>query len=136
MEIGNINHGMNMYGGFYKRGMDSKKQREVCDSRTEQYFSPNKEKELEDDKKKVEESTTDTYIVVKPDGSRVLVMTTHIGGMSATVSMKLSEPTKMPNESKEIDVAEEEKEHVRGWNEGAGDLTAGPERSSTHTGGV
>lgn len=148
MEIGKINHGVNMYGGAMQ-DYNRRKRADLLDSRTDKYFNPEErsqgeelrgeeisEEEAKEEKKKLEESATDTDIVVKPDGSRVLVVTTHIGGMSATVSMKISEPTKMPNESKEIDTAEEEKEHVGSWNEGAGDFIAGPERGSTHAGGV
>lgn len=47
---------------------------------------------------KKEEAKTETDVIVKPDGSRVLVMTTHIGSMSATVSLKISEPTDLPND--------------------------------------
>ena len=46
-----------------------------------------------------EESQTETDIIVKPDGSRVLVVTTNVGGMETTVSLKISEPTDMPNDS-------------------------------------
>ena len=111
-----------MNGGLYRQAMDGRKLLDIFDSHIEKYF--NQEEEPEEEKKELEESTTDTDIVVKPDGSRVLVMTTHVGGMSATVSMKLSEPTKMPDESREIDVTEEEQEHVRSWNKGAGNLAA------------
>ena len=35
----------------------------------------------------------------KPDGSRVFVMTMQIGGMKTMMSLKISEPTDMPNDS-------------------------------------
>lgn len=41
---------------------------------------------------------TDTEILVKPDGSRVLVMTMHIGSMETTMSMEISKPTDMQND--------------------------------------
>lgn len=44
-----------------------------------------------------QEPGTKTEIIVKPDGSRVLVMTMSIGGMEATMSMEISKPTQMPN---------------------------------------
>lgn len=61
------------------------------------------EPELEEEstkraEEKREEAKTETDVIVKPDGSRVLVMTTHIGSMSATVSLKISEPTDLPND--------------------------------------
>lgn len=47
--------------------------------------------------KNVQEQNTQTNIVVKPDGSRVLVMTVNIGGMETTMSMEISKPTELPN---------------------------------------
>ena len=46
-----------------------------------------------------QESETKTEIIVKPDGSRVLVMTMKIGGMETTMSMEISKPTKSPDEN-------------------------------------
>lgn len=45
------------------------------------------------------EETSSTSIVVKPDGSRVLMVTTQIGGMQTTMSLKISDPTDMSNSS-------------------------------------
>lgn len=42
-----------------------------------------------------EETKTKSEIIVKPDGSRVLVMTTNIGGMQTQMSMEISKPTNM-----------------------------------------
>ncbi|HEX3077820.1 MAG TPA: hypothetical protein VHQ24_13235 [Lachnospiraceae bacterium] len=47
-------------------------------------------------KKSDSASDTDSNIVVKPDGSKVLVVTTKVGGMETTMSIKLSEPTLFP----------------------------------------
>lgn len=49
--------------------------------------------------KNKKEAKTDTEIIVKPDGSRVLIVTTDIGGMKTTMSLEISKPTDMPNES-------------------------------------
>lgn len=46
-----------------------------------------------------QESETKTEIIVKPDGSRVLVMTMSIGGMETTMSLEISKPTEAPNEN-------------------------------------
>lgn len=46
-----------------------------------------------------DESETKTDIIVKPDGSRVLVMTMSVGGMETTMSLEISKPTKAPNET-------------------------------------
>lgn len=50
-------------------------------------------KEAEDET----ESRTESNVIVKPDGSRVLVVTTEVGGMETTMSLKISEPTDLPN---------------------------------------
>lgn len=41
-------------------------------------------------------NTTD--IIVKPDGSRVLVVTMNVGGMKTTMIMEISKPTNMQND--------------------------------------
>lgn len=50
-----------------------------------------------------QESETKTDIIVKSDGSRVLVMTMNVGGMETNMSLEISKPTKIPNESLEQD---------------------------------
>ncbi len=45
-----------------------------------------------------QESTSDSQIIVKPDGSRVLIVTTRIGGMQTTMSLKISDPTDAPDQ--------------------------------------
>lgn len=50
-----------------------------------------------------QESESKTDIIVKPDGSRVLVMTMSIGGMETTMSLEISKPTEVPNENSEHD---------------------------------
>ena len=42
-------------------------------------------------------------IIVKPDGSRVLVMTMSVGGMETTMSLEISKPTKAPNQNSKQD---------------------------------
>lgn len=98
MIIGNINHNANTYGihasyACKRSGADS-------------------EKKYKDSKEEAEKSTTDTDIVVRPDGSRVLVMTTNIGNMTTSVSLKISDPTAMPNESPVTDRTEEADWHI------------------------
>lgn len=46
-----------------------------------------------------EESKTDTQILVRPDGSRVLLIKVMVAGMETTMSLKLSEATDMQNDS-------------------------------------
>ncbi len=47
------------------------------------------------------QTETDSDIIVKPDGSRVLVVTTNIGGMKTTMSLEISKPTNMLNNYQE-----------------------------------
>ena len=46
-----------------------------------------------------QESDSKTDIIVKPDGSRVLVVTMSIGGMKTTMSLEISKPTEAPDEN-------------------------------------
>ncbi len=59
------------------------------------------DEELEQADKQESDSKTD--IIVKPDGSRVLVVTMSIGGMETTMSLEISRPTEAPNENSEHD---------------------------------
>lgn len=45
------------------------------------------------------ETETKSDIIVKPDGSRVLVVTMNIGGMETTMSLEISKPTNMQNDT-------------------------------------
>lgn len=64
------------------------------------------EKEKKEKTNQADESKVETDIQVKPDGSRVLVMTRNIGGMTAVTSVELSKPTQMPNEQKNQEATE------------------------------
>ena len=50
-----------------------------------------------------QESETQTDIIVKPDGSRVLMVTMNISGMKTTMSLEISKPTEAINEISEHD---------------------------------
>ena len=68
--------------------------------------NPLLEEDVSDEELKQEdkqESESKTEIIVKPDGSRVLVMTMSIGGMETTMSLEISKPTEAPNENSEHD---------------------------------
>ena len=67
----------------------------------EQEDSDTSDEELEQVDKQESESKTD--IIVKPDGSRVFVMTVSIGGMETTMSLEISKPTEAPNKNAEHD---------------------------------
>lgn len=54
--------------------------------------SENAKKEQETGAEKDIQEKTETEIIVKPDGSRVLVTTVHIGGTETVMSMEISKP--------------------------------------------
>ncbi|MFT3984926.1 MAG: hypothetical protein QM697_13545 [Lachnospiraceae bacterium] len=45
-----------------------------------------------------EKTQTDSQIIVKADGSRVLVMAIRIAGMETTMSLEISKPTQLQND--------------------------------------
>ena len=103
-----IYNSMSKFGGNISKAVDTKSMENVAD--WEDWF-----KESENDYEKVlsdeeleqagnQESETKTEIIVKPDGSRVLVMTMSIGGMETTMSLEISKPTKAPNENSKQDI--------------------------------
>lgn len=51
-----------------------------------------------DEKEEMEASKTNTDIIVKPDGSRVLLVTTKVCGMQTSMSLEISKPTAMQND--------------------------------------
>lgn len=53
----------------------------------------------EENQSEDEKIKTNTEIVVKADGSRVLVITSKMGGSETTMSLQLSEPTDLPTDS-------------------------------------
>lgn len=71
-----------------------------------------------EDEPENETSETKTDIIVKPDGSRVLVITMKIGGMETTMSLEISKPTDILNET--ADREPEDTDSLRQMVEGAG----------------
>lgn len=59
--------------------------------------APDISEEMSDDPEE-SESASKADIIVKPDGTRVLVITTNIGGMEMTMNLKIAEPTNEPYE--------------------------------------
>ena len=55
-----------------------------------------------------EESKVDTHIRVNADGSRILMMTRHMGNMATTTSVELSKPSQFPDEVEEQPESETE----------------------------
>ncbi len=76
---------------------------------------------------KENESETTSDIVVKPDGSRVLVVTMNIGGMETTMSLEISKPTTLPNDC-ETENEEDEINHEQNRQSLSENLVEGMER--------
>lgn len=51
------------------------------------------ELEREDKQSREDEEKTDTEIIVKPDGSKIMMTTVWIGGAKTTMSMEIAKPT-------------------------------------------
>lgn len=73
------------------------KKRIASDAKAQQ----SREKKPVEPEQSDEEAVVKSDIIVKPDGARVLLMTTSIGGMQTSMSIKISEPTNFPNETVE-----------------------------------
>lgn len=58
----------------------------------EKYDKEQPEKAVRAEHPQPKESETKTNIIVKPDGSRVLVITTMTGGMETTMSLEIAKP--------------------------------------------
>ncbi len=52
-----------------------------------------------------QKSETNSEIIVKPDGSKVLVMKISVGGMETNMSLEISKPTKAPNENSKQNIS-------------------------------
>lgn len=69
-----------------------------------------KAEKTEDEERTQEKSKSDTEIITRPDGSKVLMITNQIGGMQTVTSIKLSGPNPFQNDYKELsDFSEETK---------------------------
>lgn len=50
-------------------------------------------KEEVEEEKQTDEQETDTEIIVKPDGSKIMMTTVRVGGMETVMSMEIAKPT-------------------------------------------
>lgn len=80
-----------------KQELPVRREAGIGEGEMEELPGKNGEGETEDDGKTVPKAETETKILVKPDGSRVLVVTVRSEGRIRTMSLKISEPTDMPN---------------------------------------
>lgn len=95
------------YGAKSRKSVPGKSYLEKTENKNVlEKVTPSKQISIEDiyDKmkqgnKEIEKAKTDTDIIVKPDGSRVLVVTMSVGGMETTMSLEISKPTDLPNET-------------------------------------
>ena len=60
-----------------------------------------KAEKTKDEEKVPEESKSDSEVITRPDGSKVLMITNQIGGMQTVTSIKLSEANPFQNDYKE-----------------------------------
>lgn len=80
------------------------------------YSIKNKEEKIENPEENVKKDTlnnseentsdnskTESNIVVKADGSRVLIMTMQVGGMQTSMNIEISKPTEVVNNGKEVE---------------------------------
>ncbi len=96
MQIGtSINNRINTYYGTPKT---VRQFRDVSLNTKERFASLAGSEIIEPNGLHKKETETDTDIIVKPDGSRVLVVTVNVGGMKTTMSLEISEPTEMSND--------------------------------------
>lgn len=62
----------------------------------------------------IEEDGGDSHIIVKPDGTRILVITTKIGGLETQMSIKLSDGNEASSDKEQED-EEYDNRHNHGW---------------------
>lgn len=95
---------------FYRLNRPGKEIAKAADAALLRRYEAEKETETEQqelqmsdegkEQKGIQESETRTDIIVKPDGSRVLVVTMSVGGIETTMSLEISKPTALQNESR------------------------------------
>lgn len=95
---------------FYRLNRPGKEIAKAADAALLRRYEAEKETETEQqelqtsgeerEQKDIQESETRTDIIVKPDGSRVLVVTMSVGGIETTMSLEISKPTALQNESR------------------------------------
>ena len=103
-----IFNSMSRFAGSITKSEETKNTESV--SEDEKNLKENDDKVMSDEeleKADNQESETKSDIIVKPDGSRVLVVTMSIGGMETTMSMEISKPTDTLNETENQEVTDE-----------------------------
>lgn len=88
-------HSMQVYSDF----MLGKEKNSVFGKTTDGSHMQQKEEPAEEIRR---ESTSDTEIITKPDGSRALLVTTRVGGMETVMSIALSQPAPLMGDTQKI----------------------------------
>lgn len=100
-----INDSLPNYNTMYQK-------RGIKDNTASQSFAEEMKEaeEMKDAERKQEESKSDSEIITRPDGSKVLMITNQIGGMETVTSIKLSQANPFQNDYKELsDISENAK---------------------------
>ena len=99
----NINGLGNIYDRTYTAHRTNKNEQSFTELMEKADDSINSKVKNEDEKKDMpEEEETRTEIVVRPDGSKVLMITVTVGGQEAVTSVELAKPTGGDIPSKDI----------------------------------
>ena len=93
-------HQTNKNGQSFAEYMD--KANENKDDISDMFVNESTEEKSDDKKEMPDEGETRTEIVVRPDGSKVLMITVTVGGQEAVTSVELAKPTKGDIPSKDI----------------------------------
>lgn len=76
----------------------------IQERRRRQIKLPEVQRQEVEEKKKdqeIEQPKTESQIIVKSDGSRILVVTTNAGGMQTTMSLEICKPTALQSNASE-----------------------------------
>ncbi len=106
---------MNIISSIHNDKLNTEVYHRIKDRSNSQEFADllSKKVEIDDDKGKDangDKAKTESTIIVKPDGTRVLIMTISVGGMETSISIQLSKTNEWdtPKITKEIDVYNKE----------------------------
>ena len=99
----NINGLGNIYDRTYTTHRSSKNEQSFAELMEKADDSLDQKVENEDEKKDLhEEEETRTEVVVRPDGSKVLMITVTVGGQEAVTSVELAKPVRGDIPSRDI----------------------------------
>lgn len=93
--VGSINYAKRIQGvgKSYLFNKDMETEKEARINRQKEY-----QMSIEEQSREIEKDKTDTDVIIKSDGSRVLVVTINVGGMRSSMSMEISKPTMLQND--------------------------------------